>query len=74
MPYLKNYRLLISHSWHYESQYSTIVTWLNNTSYFKWSNHSVSADRPLNTKTNQQLREQKYGNINLREVDLLPDM
>ena len=56
MPYLKNYRLLISHSWHYESQYSTIVTWLNNTSYFKWSNHSVSADRPLNTKTNQQLR------------------
>lgn len=58
MPYLKNYRLLISHSWHYESQYSTIVTWLNNTSYFKWSNHSVSADRPLNTKTNQQLREE----------------
>ena len=55
MPYLKNYRLLISHSWHYESQYSTIVTWLNNTSYFKWSNHSVSADRPLNTKTNQQV-------------------
>ena len=58
MPYIKNYRLLIRHSWHYESQYSTIVTWLNNTSYFKWSNHSVSADRPLNTKTNQQLREE----------------
>ena len=58
MPDLKNYRLLISHSCHYESQYSTIVAWLNNTSYFKWSNHSVSADKPLNTKTKQQLREE----------------
>lgn len=58
MPYLKNYRLLINHSWHYESQYSTIVTWLNNTSYFKWSNQYVSANRPLNIKTNQQLRDE----------------
>ena len=58
MPSFACKKILISHSWHYESQYSTIVAWLNNTSYFKWSNHSVSADKPLNTKTKQQLREE----------------
>lgn len=58
MPELKNYRLLISHSWNYSTQYDTIVNWLNATSYFKWSNHSISADNPLNTKTKKELKEQ----------------
>lgn len=58
MPELKNYRLLISHSWKYSTQYETIVGWLNSTSYFKWSNHSVSADNPLDTKTKKELKEQ----------------
>ena len=44
MPELKNYRLLISHSWKYSTQYDTILEWLNTASNFKWSNHSVSAD------------------------------
>ena len=52
MPELKNYRLLISHSWKYSTQYDTILEWLNTASNFKWSNHSVSADNPFNTKTN----------------------
>ena len=47
MPELKNYRLLISHSWKYSTQYDTIVNWLNLASNFKWSNHSVSADDPF---------------------------
>jgi len=51
MPYLKNYRLLISHSWNYSKQYETIVSWLDSTTYFKWSNHSVSADNPFDTTT-----------------------
>lgn len=58
MPYLKNYRLLISHSWKYPNGYSTIVSWLNNTTLFKWSDHSVSADRPLETRTKRELREE----------------
>lgn len=52
MPELKNYRLLISHSWKYSTQYDTILEWLNTASNFKWSNHSVSADNPFNTKQN----------------------
>jgi len=58
MPELKNYRLLISHSWGYSTQYDTIVNWLDSTLYFKWSNHSVSADNPFNTKTKTALKEQ----------------
>lgn len=58
MPELKNYRLLISHSWKYSTQYDTILEWLNTASNFKWSNHSVSADNPFNTKTKTALKEQ----------------
>ena len=58
MPELKNYRLLISHSWKYSTQYDTIVNWLNLASNFKWSNHSVSADDTFSTKTKIALKEQ----------------
>lgn len=58
MPYLKNYRLLISHSWTYGKHYDTVKGWLDDSSYFKWSNHSVSADNPLDTSTDKELKEQ----------------
>lgn len=57
MPYLKNYHLLISHSWRYSHQYETIVNWLNGSPYFKWSNHSVSADNPFNTESDSGLQD-----------------
>ncbi|HJA34012.1 MAG TPA: TIR domain-containing protein [Candidatus Mediterraneibacter merdigallinarum] len=57
MPYLKNYHLLISHSWKYSHQYETIVNWLNGSPYFKWANHSVSADNPFNTESDSELQE-----------------
>jgi len=56
MPTLKNYRLLISHSWHYQDQYNTIVSWLNNASNFRWSNHSVSADEPIDANKKTELK------------------
>jgi len=56
MPTLKNYRLLISHSWQYSNHYETIVSWLNGASNFQWSNHSVSADNPLDTSTKRELK------------------
>lgn len=56
MPYLKNYRLMISHSWNYSQQYNTIVSWLESTTYFKWSNHSISADNPVDSTTKSALR------------------
>ena len=35
-----------------------LLEWLNTASNFKWSNHSVSADNPFNTKTKTALKEQ----------------
>lgn len=57
MPYLKNYRLLISHSWSYQGHYETVKGWLNSSSLFKWSNHSISADNPFNSSTDKELKE-----------------
>lgn len=56
MPHLRNYHLLISHSWKYSNQYETIRTWLNRSPYFSWSDYSVCCDEPLNTHTDWQLQ------------------
>ncbi|MGG9986154.1 TIR domain-containing protein [Lactiplantibacillus plantarum] len=58
MPQLKNYRLLISHSWHYDADYNKIKSWLDDALDLKWFNHSVSADRPFDTKTNAELEKE----------------
>ncbi len=63
MPYLKNYRLLISHSWNYANQYDTIVFWLNESNYFKWSNHSISCDRPIEQTTEYELKQKLTSQI-----------
>ena len=56
MPYLRDYHILISHSWTYSDQYDTIEYWLNSTNYFEWSNYSV-CNNPLNTKTDAELKQ-----------------
>lgn len=63
MPTLRNYRLLISHSWNYSAQYEKIVGWLDQTSYFRWSNHSISADKPYDSTTNYELKEKLTNQI-----------
>ncbi|MBX8938850.1 TIR domain-containing protein [Enterococcus gilvus] len=57
MPYLRNYRLLISHSWSYQNHYEKIKEWLNNSSNFEWCNHSISADKPYDSSTDRELKE-----------------
>ena len=57
MPYLRDYHILISHSWSYNNHYKTIKDWLDNTGYFKFSNYSVCCDKPLDTKTNDELKQ-----------------
>ena len=62
MPELRHYHILISHSWQYDEQYRTVVSWLNLTRYFYWSNYSVSCDDPFDTRSDtgleNKLREQ----------------
>lgn len=57
MPYLRNYHILISHSWSYNNAYQTVESWLDQTNYFRWSNYSVCCDNPLDTKTDYELKQ-----------------
>ena len=57
MPYLRDYHILISHSFHYSNHYERIVEWLNDQSYFRWSNYSVSGDNPLDVSSNYELKQ-----------------
>ena len=57
MPALRNYHILISHSWHYNDHYSKIESWLNSANYFDWSDYSVCCDKPLDTKTDAELKQ-----------------
>lgn len=57
MPYLRDYHILISHSWDYNRQYETVQGWLNATSYFKWTNYSVPITRPLTVSSVNELKQ-----------------
>ncbi len=47
MPTLRDYHILISHSWDYNDQYDTVKGWLDSTSYFRWTDYSVPITKPL---------------------------
>lgn len=57
MPYLRDYHILISHSWSYNNHYETVADWLHSTSYFKFSDYSVCCNNPLDTKTDAELKQ-----------------
>ena len=47
MPSLRDYHILISHSWDYSSDYETIKRWLDEAPNFMWTNYSVPLTNPL---------------------------
>lgn len=49
--------MLISHSWSYGEQYNRVVDWLDDYPYFKWSDHSISADNPYDSSSDTELKE-----------------
>lgn len=57
MPKLKNYHILISHSWDYNDHYEKIVEWLNDAKYFDWSNYSVPLSNPIDAKSKTELMD-----------------
>ncbi|NJE44271.1 TIR domain-containing protein [Massilimicrobiota sp. SW1139] len=56
MSSLRNYHILISHSWDYNSDYETIKGWLNDAKYFMWSNYSVPLSNPLDVNSKKELK------------------
>ena len=54
---LRNYHILISHSWDYSEHYETICEWLDKAKYFKWSNYSVPLSNPIDVHSKKELKE-----------------
>lgn len=60
------YNLMISHSWHYNEHYNKVVNWLNEgLGETEWKNLSVSADNPLDTTTDRELKEKLSNRVRL---------
>lgn len=60
------YNLMISHSWHYEEHYEKVVNWLNEgLGKSEWKNLSVRADNPLDTETDEELKEKLSNRVRL---------
>lgn len=65
MPSLRDYHILISHSWDYSSDYETIKSWLNSASYFDWTDYSVPLTNPLDVHSKRELKEKLRKRISL---------
>ena len=57
MPGLRNYHILISHSWDYNRQYEVLKGWLNDSPYFLWTDYSVPLTKPLSVNSEKELKQ-----------------
>ena len=62
---LRDYHILISHSWDHYDDYRTIKGWLDSASYFEWTNYSVPIEKPIDVKSKIELREKLDNRIAL---------
>lgn len=60
---MKNYKIFISHSWNYNSDYYTIENWLDEN--LSWKNMSVPKHDALESSTDQELKEKIENRIKL---------
>lgn len=65
MSNLRNYHILISHSWDYNNHYETISGWLNATPRFLWTDYSVPIARPLTVSGVNELKQKIRNRISL---------
>lgn len=65
MPSLRDYHILISHSWDYNTDYETIKEWLDDASNFMWTNYSVPITKPLDVNGKRELKEKLRNRISL---------
>lgn len=57
MSSLKNYHIMISHSWDYNEHYQKVSSWLDDALYFEWTDYSVPIDKPLDVSGSKELKE-----------------
>ena len=65
MSNLKDYHIMISHSWDYNSDYETVKRWLDDAKNFTWTNYSVPLSKPLDIKSKRELRDKLHTRISL---------
>ena len=65
MPELRDYHILISHSWDYDDAYETVKGWLDNAKNFKWTNYSVPIYKPIDTTSKKELKQKIKNRISL---------
>ncbi len=65
MPSLRNYHIMISHSWDYHNHYLTISGWLSSAPYFDWSDYSVPITRPLYVSGVNELKKKIWDRISV---------
>lgn len=65
MPSLRDYHILISHSWDYNSDYDKIKEWLDNANNFEWTNYSVPFTNPLDVRGKRELKEKLCNRISI---------
>ena len=56
MPVLRDYHIIISHSWDYNNDYLTVKGWLDSSPYFMWHDYSVPLSKPLDVHTKNELK------------------
>lgn len=75
MPYLKDYRLFISHAWKYGDDYRRLVNLLDSADYFHYMNYSAPKERPLfpagTPYTNSQIANAITAKIRPSQVTLV---
>lgn len=47
MPFLRTYRVFVSHAWDYSDDYWRVVRFLDETPHFSWENLSVPQHNPV---------------------------
>ena len=60
---LKNYRIMISHSWDYNEQYEKVKSWLSEQPYFKWSDYSAPLSNSIDAVSKRDLEERLENRI-----------
>ena len=65
MPALRDYHILISHSWAYDSHYRKLKEWLDGASNFTWTDYSVPFSNALDVNSTRELKQKIRNRISL---------
>ena len=68
---MRNYRIFISHSWKY-NEYERIISFLDKTEDFFYSNYSISEDKAVIGLSDNNLSDKIRSHIKLSQIVLIP--